>query len=112
MADRETKIEEFVAITGASREIAKSLLTVCNDNLEMAINMQMEGVQVEVEKDPEPVASNNLEHQPGTSSAGSSSRRQPGKRKYGWESKSKNSGKSMSAMRENFLWNVKEKNFW
>ena len=80
MADRETKIEEFVAITGASREIAKSLLTVCNDNLEMAINMQMEGVQVEVEKDPEPMASNNLEHLPGTSSAGSSSRRQPGKR--------------------------------
>jgi len=80
MADRETKIEEFVAITGASREIAKSLLTVCNDNLEMAINMQMEGVQVEVEKDPEPMASNNLEHQPGTSSAGSSSRRQPAPR--------------------------------
>jgi len=77
MADRETKIEEFVAITGASREIAKSLLTVCNDNLEMAINMQMEGVQVEVEKDPEP---NNLGHQPGTSSAASSSRRQPAQR--------------------------------
>ena len=112
MADRETKIEEFVAITGASREIAKSLLTVCNDNLEMAINMQMEGVQVEVDKDPEPVASNNLEHQPGTSSAGSSSRRQPGKRKYRWESRSKNSGKSMSTMREEILGNVKEKNFW
>jgi len=78
MADRETKIEEFVAITGASREIAKSLLTVCNDNLEMAINMQMEGVQVE--KDPEPMVSNNLEHQPGTSSAASSSRRQPAPR--------------------------------
>ena len=114
MADRETKIEEFVAITGASREIAKSLLTVCNDNLEMAINMQMEGVQVE--KDPEPMASNNHEHQPGTSSAAastaSSSRRQPGKRKYRWESRSKNSGKSMSTMRENFPGNVKEKNFW
>ena len=81
MADRETKIEEFVAITGASREIAKSLLTVCNDNLEMAINMQMEGVQVEPEKDPEPMVSNNHEHQPGTSSAASSSRRQQGKRK-------------------------------
>lgn len=80
MADRESKIEEFVAITGASREIAKSLLTVCNDNLEMAINMQMEGVQVE--KDPEPLASNNLGDQPGTSAAASSSRRQPGKRKY------------------------------
>jgi len=78
MADRDSKIEEFVAITGASREIAKSLLTVCNDNLEMAINMQMEGVQVE--KDPEPLASNNLEHQPGTSSAASSSRRQPAPR--------------------------------
>merc|ERR1712008_208622 len=60
--------------------IAKSLLTVCNDNLEMAINMQMEGVQVEVEKDPEPMVSNNLEHQPGTSSAASSSRRQPAPR--------------------------------
>lgn len=78
MADRESKIEEFVAITGASREIAKSLLTVCNDNLEMAINMQMEGVQVE--KDPEPLASNNLGDQPGTSAAASSSRRQPAPR--------------------------------
>jgi len=78
MADRDSKIEEFVAITGASREISKSLLTVCNDNLEMAINMQMEGVQVE--KDPEPMVSNNLEHQPGTSSAASSSRRQPAPR--------------------------------
>ena len=68
MSDRESKIEEFVAITGASREIAKSLLNVCNDNLEMAINMQMEGVQVE--KD-EPVAQ-NIPSLPGTSSASSS----------------------------------------
>ena len=102
MADRESKIEEFVAITGASREIAKSLLTVCNDNLEMAINMQMEGVQVE--KDPEPLASNNLGDQPGTSAAASSSRRQPGKRKYRWEStKSKN---SMKWMREKCEYNM------
>lgn len=64
MSDREGKIEEFVAITGGSREIADSLLKVCNDNLEMAINMQMEGVQVES------AASSNL-HQPGTSSASS-----------------------------------------
>jgi len=64
MSDRESKIEEFVAITGVSREIADSLLKVCNDNLEMAINMQMEGVQTET------VASNN-HHQPGTSSASS-----------------------------------------
>jgi len=64
MSDRESKIEEFVAITGGSREVADSLLKVCNDNLEMAINMQMEGVQMDT------AASNNL-HQPGTSSASS-----------------------------------------
>jgi len=64
MSDREGKIEEFIAITGGSREIADSLLKVCNDNLEMAINMQMEGVQIES------AASSNL-HQPGTSSASS-----------------------------------------
>lgn len=44
---REEKVEEFIAITGAARDIASSLLDVCNDNLEMAINMHMEGVQTE-----------------------------------------------------------------
>jgi len=62
-SSRESKIEDFVAITGSSREIANSLLKVCNDNLEMAINMQMEGVETDT-------GSNNL-HQPGTSSASS-----------------------------------------
>ena len=65
MSDRESKIDEFVAITGVSREIADSLLKVCNDNLEMAINMQMEGVQMETA-----AGSSNL-NQPGTSSASS-----------------------------------------
>ena len=57
-SDPEKKIQEFVAITGGTEEMAKSLLAVCNGNLEMAINMHMEGVQVE-------------DNQPGTSSASS-----------------------------------------
>ena len=60
MSERERKIDEFLAITGASREIADSLLNVCNDNLEMAINMHMEGVQTEEV---------GAQNQPGTSSA-------------------------------------------
>ena len=32
-------------VLGADSSLAKSLLSVCNGNLEMAINMQMEGVQ-------------------------------------------------------------------
>ena len=31
---------------GASEQIAEQLLSVCNDSLEMAINMHMEGVDV------------------------------------------------------------------
>ncbi len=54
------KITEFVTITGASEEVAKSLLNVCNGNLEMAINMQMEGVQTH---DPQ-----DLQSRPGPSS--------------------------------------------
>ena len=55
-SDHDQKVEEFVAITGGTKEMAASLLSVCNGNLEMAINMHMEGVQTE-------------ENQPGTSSA-------------------------------------------
>ena len=54
-SDADQKIDEFVAITGGSKDLAKSLLAICNGNLEMAINMHMEGVQTE-------------ETQPGTSS--------------------------------------------
>ena len=37
------KIKEFCNITGAGAQVAEQLLQVCNGNLEMAINMHMEG---------------------------------------------------------------------
>jgi len=40
------KIKEFCNITGAGAQVAEQLLQVCNGNLEMAINMHMEGVDV------------------------------------------------------------------
>jgi len=46
MSSREDKIQEFCTITGASEQVAEQLLSVCNDSLEMAINMHMEGVDV------------------------------------------------------------------
>ena len=45
-AERDDKIKEFCMITGAGAQVAEQLLSVCNDNLEMAINMHMEGVDV------------------------------------------------------------------
>ena len=63
-SDPEKKIDEFCAITGGTKEMATSLLAVCNGNLEMAINMHMEGVQVE-------------DNQPGTSSASSNANSNP-----------------------------------
>ena len=61
-SEREQKIDEFMAITGSSKDIAESLLAACDNNLEMAINMHMEGVQTEDNS-----ASNGA--QPGTSSS-------------------------------------------
>ena len=66
-SEREQKVEEFVAITGSSKQAAESLLAVCNDNLEMAINMHMEGVQIEDNNSRSSSASNGT--QPGTSSS-------------------------------------------
>ena len=37
------KVKEFCNITGAGAQVAEQLLQVCNGNLEMAINMHMEG---------------------------------------------------------------------
>jgi hypothetical protein len=71
-SDREKKVDEFVAITGGTREIANSLLAVCNDNLEMAINMHMEGVATE-----DVGASNN---QPQASSSHTSNQDDEGKK--------------------------------
>ena len=51
-SDADQKIDEFVAITGGSKDLAKSLLAICNGNLEMAINMHMEGVQTEETTQP------------------------------------------------------------
>ena len=65
-SEREQKVEEFVAITGSSKQTAESLLAACNDNLEMAINMHMEGVQIE-DNNSSSSASNGT--QPGTSSS-------------------------------------------
>ena len=65
-SEREGKVDEFIAITGSSKQVAESLLAVCNDNLEMAINMHMEGVQIE---DNNSGASNGAQAQPGTSSS-------------------------------------------
>ncbi|XP_052261535.1 UBX domain-containing protein 7-like isoform X2 [Dreissena polymorpha] len=36
-------IDQFCSVTGASRDVGKQLLEACNNNLELAINMQMEG---------------------------------------------------------------------
>ena len=43
---RDSLIKEFCTITGAGAQVAEQLLAVCNNNLEMAINMHMEGVDV------------------------------------------------------------------
>ena len=37
------KLEQFVSVTGASREVARSLLEACGGNLDLAINMHLEG---------------------------------------------------------------------
>ena len=70
------KVEEFMAITGSSKDIAESLLAACDNNLEMAINMHMEGVQTEDNSASN--ASNGT--QPGTSS--SSIQNDPDEGKY------------------------------
>ena len=44
-AAMEPKIEQFVAVTGASVEAARSLLEACGGNLDLAIDMHMEGKQ-------------------------------------------------------------------
>jgi hypothetical protein len=45
-------MKPHIALTllGASRSIAASLLSACNDSLEMAINMHMEGVDLNPEE--------------------------------------------------------------
>merc|ERR1712029_678720 len=40
--------KEFCNITGAGAQVAQQLLQVCNGNLEMAINMHMEGVDLDM----------------------------------------------------------------
>jgi len=44
--DRDSLVKEFCMITGAGAAVGEQLLSVCNDNLEMAINMHMEGVEI------------------------------------------------------------------
>ena len=38
----DTKIGQFVSITGASAEVARNMLEACGGNLDLAINMQLE----------------------------------------------------------------------
>lgn len=47
-------IEEFVGVTGASRERAESMLEACNGNLGMAIEMHFDSCT-----SPAPVAGNS-----------------------------------------------------
>jgi len=35
-------------LIGASKELAENLLTACNDSLEMAVDMHMEGAYVRI----------------------------------------------------------------
>ena len=37
------QIDQFVAVTGASVETARSLLEACGGNVDLAVNMHMEG---------------------------------------------------------------------
>ena len=37
------KLEQFVSVTGASWEVARSLLEACGGNLDLAINMHLKG---------------------------------------------------------------------
>ena len=39
-------VSQFVNVTGASKDIAKSLLEACNGNLEMAIEMHLDSCEV------------------------------------------------------------------
>ena len=39
----DSRVEQFVAITGATHDVARSLLEACGGNLELAVNMHMEG---------------------------------------------------------------------
>ena len=36
------KLEQFVSVTGAPREVARGLLEACGGNLDLAINMHLE----------------------------------------------------------------------
>lgn len=38
----ESKLEQFMAVTGAPRDVAKGFLEACDENLELAINMHIE----------------------------------------------------------------------
>lgn len=36
-------IKQFMTVTGASRDVAKSMLEACNGNVELAISMHLDG---------------------------------------------------------------------
>lgn len=62
-------VSQFVNVTGASKDIARSLLEACNGNLEMAIEMHLDSCEV-----PESQAASSSSNSTGSSfAAGSTS---------------------------------------
>ena len=42
MMDMDARVSQFVAVTGATIDVAKRLLEACGGNLDLAINMHLE----------------------------------------------------------------------
>lgn len=62
-------VAQFVNVTGASKDIARSLLEACNGNLEMAIEMHLDSCEA-----PESLSTSSNSSAPGPSrTAGSNS---------------------------------------
>lgn len=39
----DAKIQQFLAVTGSSEQVARSLLEACGGNLDLAVSMHLEG---------------------------------------------------------------------
>ncbi|KAK4289575.1 hypothetical protein Pmani_030529 [Petrolisthes manimaculis] len=59
-ATNRSLVDEFCNITGADKVLATSLLEACNNNLEMAVNMHMEGIPGALAADAAPAAAQNM----------------------------------------------------
>lgn len=60
-------VSQFVNVTGASKDIARSLLEACNGNLEMAVEMHLDSCEA-----PESMANSSIAR-PSRTAAGSNS---------------------------------------